>query len=55
MYSNIVQIINPEKNIFGSGIVICENKVLTAAHVVEDEDSIGVVFYKKVHPEAQDL
>jgi len=47
VYSNIVQIINPEKNIFGSGIVICENKVLTAAHVVEDEDSIGVVFYKK--------
>ena len=47
MYSNIVRIIKPDKNIFGSGIIICENKVLTAAHVVEDEKSVRVVFDKE--------
>jgi len=47
MYSNIVQIIKPDKNIFGSGIIICENKVLTAAHVVENEKSVRIVFDKE--------
>ena len=47
MYSNIVRIIKPDKNIFGSGIIICENKVLTAAHVVENEKSVRVVFDKE--------
>lgn len=44
MYSNIVKIIKQDKNIFGSGIIISENKVLTAAHVVADEESVDVVF-----------
>ena len=47
MYQNIIRILKKESNLFGSGIVIRENKVLTAAHVVSDEDNITIVWEKE--------
>lgn len=47
MYPNIIKILKKESNLFGSGIVISENKVLTAAHVVLDEDNITIVWEKE--------
>lgn len=47
MYQNIIRILNKESNLFGSGIVISENKVLTAAHVVVDEDNITIIWEKE--------
>ena len=44
MHSNIVKISKPEKDIFGSGIIIGNNKVLTAAHVVRDESTVVIEF-----------
>ena len=43
MHSNIVKIKQQDKNICGSGIIISETKVLTAAHVVADADFVAVV------------
>lgn len=47
MHTNVVKILKKEKNIFGSGIVISENKVLTAAHVVLDEDNVQIIWAKE--------
>lgn len=47
MYANIVRILKKESNLFGSGIVISENKVLTAAHVVLDEDNVTILWGKE--------
>lgn len=47
MYTNIVRILKEESNLFGSGIVINENKVLTAAHVVLDEDNAKIIWEKE--------
>lgn len=44
MHSNIVKILKRENNIFGSGIIICDNKILTAAHVVGDERTVEIDF-----------
>lgn len=44
MYSNIVKILKQENHIFGSGIIICHNKILTSAHVVGDEDTVEIEF-----------
>lgn len=47
MYANIIRILKKESNLFGSGIVISENKVLTAAHVVRDEDNVQIIWGKE--------
>lgn len=46
MYTNIIRILKKESGLFGSGIVISENKVLTAAHVVLDEDNVQIIWEK---------
>lgn len=47
MYTNIIRILKKENNLFGSGIVVSENKVLTAGHVVLDEDNVQIVWEKE--------
>lgn len=47
MYSNIVKIAKPECNLCGTGIVLSENKILTAAHVIADEENISVIWGKE--------
>lgn len=47
MHSSVVKILKPEDGIFGSGIIISDNKILTAAHVVGDETTVEIEFGKK--------
>ena len=44
MYSNIVKIAKKECNLYGTGIVLSENKVLTAAHVIDDEKNASIIW-----------
>lgn len=44
MYSNIVKIAKKERNLYGTGIVLSENKVLTAAHVIDDEKNASIIW-----------
>lgn len=46
MYTNIVKILQEEGQLFGSGIVISENKVLTAAHIVTKDDNVKIIWEK---------
>ena len=40
MYSNIIKIKKIDKDLFGTGIIITRNIVVTSEHVVKDEKTL---------------
>ena len=48
MYSNIIKIKKIDKDLFGTGIIITRNIVVTSEHVVKDEKNVDVEYFNKV-------
>lgn len=48
MYSNIIRIKKIDKDLFGTGIIITRNIVVTSEHVVKDEKNVDVEYFNKV-------
>ena len=47
MYSNIVKITKSEKELFGTGIIISKDQIITSEHVVKEESEIDVEYQEK--------